>query len=156
VREEVHPQQGDQVRERPGEPGPQLEILEEQHGDQRRPDLDLQGVGARSHEGLDLQVLLQGLEEQFDLPAVLVDRTDRRGPEGELVVRKTRVSFFSGSYTSTRRRSWGHLVSAATPVKRMTSSRWTALRSGENGLSSQRGALGSVGGAIGTASPHIN
>jgi hypothetical protein len=39
MREEVHPQQGDQVRERPGEARPQLEVLEEQHGDQRRPDL---------------------------------------------------------------------------------------------------------------------
>jgi hypothetical protein len=47
VREQVHPQQGDQVRERPGEAGPQLEVLEvleEQHGDQRRPDLDLHGA----------------------------------------------------------------------------------------------------------------
>ena len=69
---EVHPQQGDQVGERPREAGPQLEILEEQDRDECRPDLDLQGVGAGPHEGLDLQVLLERLEEQFDLPALLV------------------------------------------------------------------------------------
>ena len=80
--EEVHPQQGDQVRQRSREAGPQLQILEEQDGDQGRPDLDLEGIGAGPHEGLDLQVLLQGLEEQLDLPAILVDRGDRRGPEG--------------------------------------------------------------------------
>jgi hypothetical protein len=32
MREEVHPQQGDQIRERPGESGLQLEVLEEQQG----------------------------------------------------------------------------------------------------------------------------
>jgi hypothetical protein len=47
--------------------------------------LDLEGIGARPHEGLDLQVLLQGLEEELDLPAVLVDGGDRRGPEGQVV-----------------------------------------------------------------------
>jgi hypothetical protein len=80
MRKEVHPQQGDQVRQRPREAGPQLEVLEEQDGDQRRPDLDLEGIGAGPHEGLDLQVLFQGLEEQLDLPALLVERGDRRGP----------------------------------------------------------------------------
>ena len=36
------------------------------------PNLRLQGIGAGAHEGLDLQMLLEHLEEQFDLPAVPV------------------------------------------------------------------------------------
>src|SRR6516164_5021851 len=85
IREEVHSQQGDQVRQRPGEAGLELEVLEQQHRDQGGPDLHLQGIGAGPHKGLDLQVLLQGLEEQLDLPAVLVDGGDGRSPEGQVV-----------------------------------------------------------------------
>jgi len=40
---------------------------------QSHPDLDLDGIGRRSIEGLDPQVLLDPLEEQLDLPAQLED-----------------------------------------------------------------------------------
>jgi hypothetical protein len=63
MREEMHPQQRHQVRQRPGEARVQLQLLEEQHRDQRGPDLHLEGIGAGPHEGLDLQVLFQRLEE---------------------------------------------------------------------------------------------
>ena len=85
VGEEVPPKKGYQVRERPVETGAELEVFQEQHGDQGRPDLDLQGIGARPNEGLDLQVLLQGLEEQLNLPAVLVDAGDGTGGEVHMV-----------------------------------------------------------------------
>src|ERR1039457_4026268 len=43
----------------------QLQEAQQQHGDQRRPNLDLDGVGRGTDEGLDLQILFQGLEEQL-------------------------------------------------------------------------------------------
>jgi hypothetical protein len=46
---------------------------------------EVPGGCAGPHERLDLEVLLQRLEEQLDLPAVLVDRRDRRGAEGQVV-----------------------------------------------------------------------
>ncbi len=52
-------------------------------GDQGCPNLDAKGVLALSYEGFDLQVLLQRLEEELDLPPVPVDLTygARREPE---------------------------------------------------------------------------
>ena len=67
MREEIHAEQGDQVPQGPREAGPQLQVLQQQDGDQRRPDLDLQGIGAGPHEGLDLQRLLQSLEQLGDI-----------------------------------------------------------------------------------------
>jgi hypothetical protein len=37
------------------------------------------------HERLDLQVLLQRFEQQLDLPALLVEGRDGRGPEGQVI-----------------------------------------------------------------------
>ena len=71
MRAQVHAQQGNLVRQGPREARPQLQVLQEQDGDQRRPDPDLQGVGARPHKGFALEVLLQRLEEQLDRPPVL-------------------------------------------------------------------------------------
>ena len=85
MREEIHPQERDEIRQRPAKAGAQLQVLEQQDGDERGPHLDLQGVGAGPHEGLDLQVLLQRFEEQLDLPALLVERRNGRGPEGQVV-----------------------------------------------------------------------
>jgi len=69
-------QKRNQVGQEPGESGSQLQIFQNQHGDQSRPDLRLHGVGTGSEEGLDLQVLFDCFEKQLDLPAVLVDRRD--------------------------------------------------------------------------------
>jgi len=42
-----------------------LQVLEHEQRDQSSPDLNLEGVGAGAHEGLDAQVLLQRFEEQL-------------------------------------------------------------------------------------------
>src|SRR6266511_55927 len=96
IREQVEAQQGDQIRERPAELGLELEIAEDEHRDQGRPDLDAESVGGGSDEGLDPQVLLEGLEEQLDLPALLVDRCDRARREVQMVGEKHHGLFTIG------------------------------------------------------------
>src|SRR5665811_856801 len=49
------------------------------------PDLRLHRVVRRAVELFDPKVLLDPFEEQFDLPAALVEGADRRGRQGELV-----------------------------------------------------------------------
>ena len=78
--EEIHAKQRHQIGQTPAKPGGQLQIAQQEHDNQRGPDLDLHGIGRGAHKGLDLEVLLQGLEEQFDLPAVFVDGSDGTGP----------------------------------------------------------------------------
>ena len=60
-----------------------MQPLDHQQGNQGCPNLDAKGVLALTYEGFDLQVLLQGLEEELDLPPVPVDLTygARREPE---------------------------------------------------------------------------
>jgi hypothetical protein len=41
IDEQVHPQQGDEIRERPAEARFQLQVLQDQERDQRRPDLNV-------------------------------------------------------------------------------------------------------------------
>lgn len=85
IGEQIEPQHRGQVRERPAGAREVVEPAQEEHGQERRPDLDAQGVFARSDEGLDLQVLFERLEEQFDLPAVLVDSREGGGGEFEMI-----------------------------------------------------------------------
>lgn len=40
---------------------------QQEHGNQSRPDLDFDGIGRGADKGLDFEILLQGLEKQFDL-----------------------------------------------------------------------------------------
>jgi hypothetical protein len=42
-----------------------LEVTYQQHSDQRRPDLNVDGILAGANEGLDAQRLLDRLEEQL-------------------------------------------------------------------------------------------
>ena len=65
----------------------QRELIEacQKVSDHSDPDLSEHSVGSRSEEPLDLQVLLDAFEEQFDLPASLVDVGDRSGGELEVV-----------------------------------------------------------------------
>lgn len=42
-------------------------------------------VGRGADEGLDFQILLERLEEQFDLPAILEDQGDGSGAKAEMV-----------------------------------------------------------------------
>ena len=99
----IHPKQGHQIRKRPSELGPKLEKPEDQHGNQCCPNLNLDGIGAGSDKGLDLEVLLQMFKEDLYLPTILVDGSYRTGSQVKLFVRKTRISPVSESSTSIRR-----------------------------------------------------
>ena len=50
-----------------------MKVLDQQHGNQCCSNLSVESVFAGPNEGLDFQILLQGLEEKLYLPAVLVD-----------------------------------------------------------------------------------
>src|SRR5271166_4215057 len=50
-----------------------------------RPNLDPDRIGACPNEGLYLQVLLEGFEKQFNLPAFSVNGGNRAGCELQLV-----------------------------------------------------------------------
>ena len=82
---EIHPKQGHQIQKRPGEFGPKLEKFEDQHGNQCCPNLNLDGIGAGSDKGLDLEVLFEMFKEDLDLPAILVDGGDRAGSQVKVV-----------------------------------------------------------------------
>ena len=71
----MEPKHGHRVRERPGEGRAETEVLEEQDGNQCCPNLNQKGVLRCSHEGLNLQILLDRLEKDLDLPPVLVHRS---------------------------------------------------------------------------------
>ena len=73
VDEQLLVQQGGEIGEAPAEAGAQLQILEQEQGDQGGPDFNLQGVGAGADEGLDTQVLLERLEEGSICQRVAVD-----------------------------------------------------------------------------------
>ena len=70
---EIHAQQRHEVDEALAETGGPLQITQEQHRDQGGPNLSLDRIRRRADEGLDLQVVLERLEEQLNLPAILVD-----------------------------------------------------------------------------------
>ena len=64
-----------------------------QHVDRHRnPDLSFDGIFAISVECLDSQVLLDPFEEQFHLPARLVEQTDGEGGQVEVVGEETEVA----------------------------------------------------------------
>lgn len=86
ISEQVQAEKGGEGRQGPAGTREMMKPLEDQEGQQGRPDLDPQGILGRSEEGPRLQVLLQGLAEELDLPAVTVDRRDRRGAEVEVVM----------------------------------------------------------------------
>lgn len=56
-----------------------MKPLEQEHGNQGCPNLDAEGVFAGAHESLDLEILFESFEEEFDLPAILVDGGDGGG-----------------------------------------------------------------------------
>ena len=70
---------GDGLEAEPGS-GPDLREPQQQVGDQRGDDLDAHRILAGAEEVPDLQVLLDPLEEQLDLPAPLVERRDPLRP----------------------------------------------------------------------------
>lgn len=68
VREEIPAEQGDEIGQGPGERGQVMQVLDDEHGDQCCPNLDVQSVLRGAHEGLHLEVLLERLEEDLYLP----------------------------------------------------------------------------------------
>src|SRR5580704_12590270 len=74
-----------QVREAPGKGAAHLEIFQQEHSDQRRPDLNLHRVLTGADERFDLERLLERLKKQLDLPTLFVDRGDRAGRQLEIV-----------------------------------------------------------------------
>src|SRR5437867_6776796 len=67
VDEELLAQQGHQIGEAPRERALELQIFDQQHGDQGGPDLCLDRVFGGTDECLNLQRLLQGLEQLNDI-----------------------------------------------------------------------------------------
>lgn len=59
------------------------------------PNLNLQRIGRGAHKGLHLQVLLQALEEQLNLPPILVDRANRCAGQREIVGHKLNLTLVS-------------------------------------------------------------
>src|SRR5579859_1397364 len=71
--EELLAQQRHQIGQRPTPGGAQLKIFQQEHGDQRRPDLNFERVGACADETLHPQILFEGAKEDLHLPALAVD-----------------------------------------------------------------------------------
>jgi len=88
IDEQLLAQQRGEIGQAPAEAGTQLQVLEQEQGNQGGPDLNLQGVGAGADESLDAEVLLERLEEQFDLPALAVDGSDGGGGKAAMIGEK--------------------------------------------------------------------
>ena len=71
------------------------------------PDLRLHRILAVADETLYAQVLLDPFEEQFHLPATLVERSNRQRRKDVLLVRKTNVLPVPGSLKRMRRNCSG-------------------------------------------------
>ena len=65
-----------------------LGASDQQVGTDGNPDLGLYGIGRLSIEGLDLEMVLDPLEEQFDLPALAVDLGDCGCRQGQMIGQK--------------------------------------------------------------------
>ena len=57
----------------------------QEHGDQCRPDLNQQGVFGSADEGFDFQILFEGFEKHFDLPALAVNVRDGGSAKTQMV-----------------------------------------------------------------------
>jgi hypothetical protein len=62
--------------------------MQDEVGDQRDIDLGADGVFIDAEEPLDLQVLLDPFEKEFDVPSLLVERGDLFGARIEIVGEK--------------------------------------------------------------------
>ena len=65
IDEQLLAQQSGEIGQAPAEAGTQLQVLEQEQCDQGGPDLNLQGIGAGTDEGLDAEILFERLEEQL-------------------------------------------------------------------------------------------
>ncbi len=83
--EEIHAQQRHQIGQAPVEASGHLQVAQQEHRNQGGPDLRLHGIGRGAHEGLNLQILFEGFEEQFNLPTIFVDGGNRAGSQGGMI-----------------------------------------------------------------------
>lgn len=119
VGKEIHAQQRHQVGEAPAETGGPLQRTHEQHRDQCGPNLSLDRIRRRANERLDLQVLLERLEEQLDLPAILIDGGDGGRAEAVMIGEQHQgVSRVLADRLDPAQQMWT-LVVGPVPVKRM-------------------------------------
>lgn len=65
-----------------------MEPLQQKHGNQSCPNLDVNRIRAGSDKAFDFEVLLECFKEHFDFPAVLVNVGDGRRPELEMISQK--------------------------------------------------------------------
>ena len=77
---------------------------EQDDGDHRRPDLDAQGVFAGSDKGFDLEILLEGFEEDFDLPAFLINAGDCGWRKNQVVGDQDKRIVVFGPYSDSSQR----------------------------------------------------
>src|ERR1700733_14704112 len=93
VSKEVQAQEGGQIGERPLGLGEMVQPLQQQDGDEGCPNLDAQSVFTGTHEALQLEILFERLEKEFDFPAVLVDGGNGSSAEGEQVSQQHDLPF---------------------------------------------------------------
>jgi hypothetical protein len=80
---EASEEQRDAVLERAG--GGVMQDAQQQEGDQRNIDLDAHGVFTAAQEAADLEILLEPLEQQLDVPALFVELGDVGGGALEVI-----------------------------------------------------------------------
>src|SRR5260221_10827590 len=78
VDEQIHPQQRHQIRQRPPKARLQLQVLEQQQRNQGGPNLNVQRVGRCADRRLHPQILFERVEEELDLPPVLINACHSR------------------------------------------------------------------------------
>src|SRR5215813_13454186 len=59
--------------------------LEQEHGNQSCPNLDVERIGAGTDEAFDFEILFDRFKEHLNLPSVSIDLGDGGGPEIEVV-----------------------------------------------------------------------
>src|SRR5258705_9835647 len=85
IGEQIEPDHGDEIGQGPSPLRAKLKESEDEDGDQSGPDLDVKGVLGSADEGFDTQVLFDGPEEQFHLPALPINLGNGGGSQIEPV-----------------------------------------------------------------------
>jgi hypothetical protein len=100
VGKQIQAEQSHQTAERQVVLGTELEVLEQQHGNQCCPNLCFQGIRAGADEGLDLEMLFEHFEEELNFPAIPVYPANGVRSEGKVVGQKLDFSlvFFIPDY----------------------------------------------------------
>ena len=84
-RKEIGGQDGAKSIDGPGEFRFKFQIAQEQIGDESDPQLGQQGVLRSADKAFNFELLLDGFEEEFNLPAVFVKLSDGFSGPGEVV-----------------------------------------------------------------------